>query len=144
MSWFNYIGLIIMAVIMIPNIVYAVKNKSDGADIHIGKLAVIFEQIGRYGCMIFMIFNIPYTYFDFWFDNALTVYICVNGILCASYLVFWIVCWNRSGKLKALSLSIIPSCIFLFSGVALASIPLIIFSIIFAIFHIYISCKTIR
>lgn len=31
MGWFNYYGLIIMAVIMIPNIVYAVKNKQTSA-----------------------------------------------------------------------------------------------------------------
>lgn len=28
MSWFNYVGLIIIAVIMIPNIIYAVKRKN--------------------------------------------------------------------------------------------------------------------
>ena len=27
MSWFNYYGLIIVAIILTPNIVYAVKNK---------------------------------------------------------------------------------------------------------------------
>ena len=27
MSWFNYIGLIIIAVIMIPNVVFAMTNK---------------------------------------------------------------------------------------------------------------------
>ncbi len=64
MSWFNYYGLAIMAVIMIPNIIYAVKKKNDGNDYH-NKAVEIFEQIGRYGCMFLMIFNIPYTYFNF-------------------------------------------------------------------------------
>ncbi len=35
MSWFNYYGLIIMAVIMIPNILYAVKRKNNDTDIYI-------------------------------------------------------------------------------------------------------------
>ena len=43
--------------------------------------------------------------------------------------------------LKALSLSIIPSCIFIFDGIVLASIPLAAFSVVFAVSHILISCK---
>lgn len=140
MNWFNYYGLAIMAVIMIPNIIYTVKRKG-GEGSFSNKFVGIAEQIGRYGCMVFMIFNIPYTYFNFWFDYALIVYLSVNGGLCLAYLIFWVICWNRTDKLKALSLSIIPSCIFLFSGVVLANIPLIVFSVIFAVNHILISYK---
>lgn len=140
MGWFNYYGLVIMAIVMIPNIIYAVKNKGGGGEYH-NKAVEALEQIGRYGCFVLMIFNIPYTYFDFWFDRALVVYLSVNGGLCLAYLIFWVVCRNSSGLLKALSLSIIPSCIFLFCGVVLANVPLIVFAVLFAVFHIYISCK---
>lgn len=142
MGWFNYYGLAVMAVIMIPNIVYAVKNKNPVNTYH-NKAVEVFEQIGRYGCMIFMIFNIPYTYFNFWFDYALIFYLSVNGALCIAYLIFWAVCWNNNGKLKALSLSILPSLIFLFSGVVLANIPLMAFAVLFAINHIIISYKNV-
>ncbi len=141
MDWFNYYGLAIMAVIMIPNIVYAVKHKDQGANYYHNKAVIVLEQIGRYGCFVLMIFNIPYTYFNFWFDYALTVYLSVNGGLCAAYLIFWFVCWNQNGKLKALSLSILPTCIFLFSGIVLANIPLIAFSVLFGVNHILISYK---
>lgn len=141
MGWFNYFGLAIMAIIMVPNIVYAIKNKNIIANTYNNKIVVALEQIGRYGCFAFMIFNIPYSYFNFWFDYALTIYLYINGALCIAYLIFWIICWNRNNKLKALSLSIIPSCIFLFSGIVLASIPLILFSVIFSINHILISYK---
>lgn len=141
MGWFNYYGLAVIAVIMIPNIVYAVTRKDGSATTYENKAATLFEQIGRYGCMIFMIFNVPYTYFNFWFDYALTVYLCLNGGLCLAYLIFWAVCWNRNGKLKALSLSIIPSCIFLFDGIILANILLLILSVIFTVCHILISVK---
>ena len=141
MGWFNYYGIAIMAIIMIPNIAYAVKHKDNVANNYNKKAVVILEQIGRYGCFVLMIFNIPYTYFDFWFDYALIVYLSVNSGLLIAYLIFWIICWNSHGKLKALSLSIIPSCIFLFSGVVLANIPLIAFAVLFAVNHIYISCK---
>lgn len=141
MSWFNYYGLAIMAIIMVPNIVYAIKHKNDVTNTYHNKAVEIAEQIGRYGCLVLMIFNIPYTYFNFWFDHALTVYLSVNGGLCLAYLIFWIICWKKNNLLKALSLSIIPSCIFLFSGIALANIPLIVFAIIFGVNHILISYK---
>ena len=140
MGWFNYYGLIVMAIVMIPNIVYAVKVKNF-ANAYKNKTVEILEQIGRYACFVLMIFNIPYTYFGFWFDNAITVYLSVNGCLCFAYLLFWIICRNRNGKLKALSLSVIPSVIFLFSGITLAYIPLIVFAVLFGINHILISYK---
>ena len=141
MGWFNYYGLAVMAVVMIPNIIYAVKNKGNVADTYNNKLATVAEQIGRYGCFAFMIFNIPYSYFNFWFDYAIIVYLAVNGGLCLAYLIIWIICRNKSGILRALALSVIPSCIFIFSGVMLLNIPLICFAVIFAVSHILISYK---
>ena len=143
MGWFNYYGLAVMAIIMIPNIVYAFKHKNDSVDTYHNKAVEVLEQTGRYGCFAFMIFNIPYTYFNFWFNYALTVYLSVNGGLCLAYIIFWIICCNRNGKLKALSLSILPSCIFLFSGIVLLNIPLIAFAVLFAVTHIFMSCKNI-
>ena len=141
MGWFNYYGLAIVAIIMIPNIVFAVKRKNEFANKYQNKVVEVLEQVGRYACLVLMIFNIPYTYFNFWFNHALVVYLSVNGVLCLTYVVFWIVCWNREGILRAIALSTIPSVIFLFSGVMLASIPLVAFSIVFGINHILLSCK---
>lgn len=141
MGWFNYYGLAITVIILIPNIVYAVTHNIGAENSYRNKAAEIFEQIGRYGCMAFMVFNIPYTYFNFWFAHALTVYLSVNGALCLAYLIFWTICRKSSGKLKALSLSILPSVIFLFSGTVLANIPLLAFATVFAATHILISYK---
>ncbi len=130
-----------MAIVMTPNIIYAAKCKNGVANNYNNKAVAIFEQIGRYGSFVFMIFNVPYLYLNFWFAHALTVYLSVNGVLCLAYLIFWIILWNSNGKLKALSLSIIPSCIFLFSSIILANIPLFIFAVIFAVNHVLISYK---
>ena len=141
MDWFNYYGLIFIAIIMIPNIIFAIKHKDGFANTYKNKAVEVMEQIGRYACFLLMIFNIPHTYFNFWFDCALIVYLTVNGILCLLYLIFWVICWNKNGKLKTLSLSAIPSAIFLFSGIVLANIPLIAFAILFGINHILLSYK---
>ena len=141
MGWFNYYGLAIVAIIMIPNIVFAAMHKDGFTNAYKNRVAEILEQIGRYACLVFMTFNIPYTYFDFWFGHALIVYIAVNSALLAAYLIFWIVCWKQNGKLKALSLSVLPSINFLFSGAMLLNIPLLVFAVIFAVNHILISYK---
>ena len=142
MDWFNYYGLAIMAVIMIPNIIFAIK-KGGTPNAYRNKTVEILEQIGRYGCFFLMIFNLPYTYFNFWFESALIVYLTINGGLCFAYLIFWVICRNKNNLLKTLSLSILPSCVFLFSGIVLGYIPLVCFATLFAPCHIFISCKNI-
>ena len=141
MGWFNYWGLGFVVVIMIPNIVFAIKHKDGFENAYHNKAVEVLEQIGRYFCLALMIFNIPYTYFDFWFGSALTVYLTVNGLLLLAYLIFWFVFWNDNGKLRALALSVTPSLIFLFSGIVLANIPLIAFAVLFAVNHILLSYK---
>ena len=139
MSWFNYYGLIAVAIILIPNIIIAVTDKGAFENKFNNKIIIVLEQIGRYGCMAFMVFNIPYTYFDFWFDSALTVYLIVNGALLVLYILGWIIFRKGRSAVKMLWLSINPTVLFLFSGIMLLSIPLIIFAIIFGIGHIAIS-----
>ena len=143
MDWFNYYGLVVMVIIMIPNIIYAVKNKDGFDGAYNNKVAQIAEQIGRYGCIAFMIFNIPCTYFGFYFENAIIVYIAVNTALLLAYCLSWIILWKKRGLVKALLLSVIPSVIFLFSSVMILSGLLFAFAVIFASAHILISVKTL-
>ncbi|MCH5161595.1 MAG: hypothetical protein J1G04_06150 [Clostridiales bacterium] len=141
MSWFNYYGLIAVAIILIPNIISAVVDKSTFENKYDNKPILVSEQIGRYGCMAFTVFNIPYTYFNFWFSHALSVYLIVNGTLLVLYLLGWIVFRKGRNAVKMLYLSITPTVIFLFGGIMLLSVPLIISSVIFGIGHIAISYK---
>ena len=140
MDWFNWVGLIFMVAIMSLNIVYAVKKKEDFSN-KVNKLWLLFEQIGRYGCMAFMIFNLPYTYFNFWFESAFLTYVIVNAILVLLYAVIFIATWNTKSLFKVISLSILPSLIFLFSGILLLNIPLMVFSVIFTVCHVTVSIK---
>lgn len=43
MGWFNYYGLAIMAIIMIPNIILAVKHKNVVASADINKAIIVAE-----------------------------------------------------------------------------------------------------
>ena len=141
MELFNFYGFIIILVIMIPNIVFMLKNKNGFENKYSNIKVEILEQIGRFACFLLMIINIPYLTKGYWFKNGEIIYICLNSILCVLYCLFWIIFWNKDGIVKSLLLSIIPSIMFLSSGIILLNIPLIIFSIIFSICHITISYK---
>ena len=88
-----------------------------------------------------MIFNIPYTYFNFWFENALIVYIAVDFTLLAVFLLTWAFYSKLGVVARSLILSIVPSIIFVVSGILLANIPLLVFSVIFAVCHVTLSYK---
>ena len=139
---FNPWGFLFLSIIMIPNIIFAIKNKEafeNSIQKKWFKILEIFEQIGRYGCFACMIFNISGTYFGFKSDLSFVIYLIVNFVFISAYCIIWIFCFNKNNLFKAISLSVIPSIIFLFSGIISQSILLIIFAIIFAPCHIAIS-----
>ena len=141
MEWFNVFGLVFITVIMIPNIIFAVKHKDAFENRNQNKAIEIIEQIGRFGCFSFMIFNIPFTWFGWWSEESFSIYLIVDALLIVLYLTLWIVCWRKNNVFRALALSIIPSVIFLFSGIMCRSLLLIISSLLFAPTHIFISYK---
>ena len=63
MEWFNVFGLIFIVVIMIPNIVFAIKCKDGFDNKGNNKYVEVMEQVGRFGCFGLMIINIPGTWF---------------------------------------------------------------------------------
>lgn len=88
-----------------------------------------------------MFINIPGTYLGFWNLICLFIYIAVESILVLAYIVIWIVCFRKNNLFRAVSLSVIPSVIFLFGGIIYASWLLVISAVIFAPCHIMISVK---
>ena len=136
-EWFNYYGLIIMVLMIVPNIIFAITHKNNQPQVN--KTIEALEQVGRYGCFALMIFNIPFVCSGFYFESAELVYLVTNGILICSYLLIWTICWNRHMKFRSYALSILPTAIFVFSSIILGYYLLLLFSIIFGICHIYIS-----
>lgn len=141
MDWFNLCGLIFVAVILIPNIIFAAAHPDGFENKYKNKAVETLEQIGRFGCFGFMFISPPFVCFGYPFDGAQTVYIVLGAALTALYCFGWAVFWHESSVRKALTLSILPSLLFLESGILTLHIPLIILSVIFAICHITISYK---
>ena len=144
MGWFNIFGLVFIVVIMIPNIVFAIKCKEAFENKWSNKVVELLEQIGRFGCFGFMIFNVPGTWFGWWSDEAFAIYLIVDSLLIVLYCIIWIICWKKNNVFRALALSIIPAVVFMFSAVMSRSILLIIASMLFAPTHIMISYKNVK
>ena len=144
MEWLNVFGLVMVAVIMIPNILFAMKCKDGFVNKWNNKSVETVEQIGRFGCFGFMIINIPGTWFGWWSDEAFAVYLVVDAVLVTLYCVIWAVWFRKSSVFRALALSIIPSVLFLFSGIMSLSILLTIAALLFAPSHIMLSYQNAK
>ena len=138
MDWLNIYGLVIMIIIMIPNIVFAMREKNFGSKYN-NKLIEVIEQIGRFGSMFLMIFNISFLNYGYWFSNAKKVYMILVAVLALAYCLTWVLYFKKATISKAMALAIIPTLIFLFSGLISLNILLIITSVLFGIGHLIIS-----
>ena len=144
MGWINIFGLVFMVIIMIPNVVFALKCRDGFENRQKNKIIEVLEQVGRYGCFAFMLINIPGTWFGWASDEAFALYLIVDAVLVTAYCVIWAVCFKKNSVFRALSLSVIPSVIFLFSGIMSRSVLLMISAIVFAPCHILISYKNAK
>ena len=144
MAYLNFFGLILMILIMIPNIIYAIKCKGDFGKLpqtKFWKILEVFEQIGRYGCFACMIFNIPGTCFGFASGNLFSTYLIVDFVLVFAYCIIWIFCFKKNNLFRAVALSVLPSFVFFFSGILSRSLLLTFSALIFAPCHVAISVK---
>jgi len=78
MEWLNIFGLILVVLILVPNIIYAFKFR-DQKNKCTNKIMNIIEQVGRYGCMFLMIFNIGIAEFGFASKAMFLVYLIGNA-----------------------------------------------------------------
>lgn len=141
MKWFNFYGLIFIAVIMIPNIIFAMKHKDGFVNKYKNKAVETLEQVGRIGCFVFIFFNIKPAVLGYWFKGGWIVYLVSGAVLTVAYVLGWIVFRNESSVRKSMYLSIVPSVLFIVCGVFTLNIPLMVSSLIFTPCHIIISYK---
>ena len=138
--WLNIFGLIIIVLIMIPNIIYAIKVKNQQNKCN-NKFMNILEQIGRYACMFLMVFNIGIAELGFRSVEMFITYLFGNAILIVAYWIIWMLYFGTPSFLKQIALAAIPTAIFLLCGVTMGHWLLIVFAVIFGVGHIYVTCK---
>lgn len=138
-NWMDWYGLALMAVILVPNALFARAHPEGFDNLWRNRWVELLEQAGRLGCFGFMIVRIPPLYLGLWCGR--TVYLLVSALLTAAYCLVWLVWWNRDGLFRAIALSVLPSALFLFCGAAARNLPLLAAAVAFAPCHITISVK---
>ena len=88
MNYINIHGLIIIIIIMIPNIIFAMKENHFKSKYN-NKIIEVIEQIGRFGSIGLMIFNIPFLNNGYRFTNGRLLYIFLTSILSIVYCFVW-------------------------------------------------------
>lgn len=122
---------------LIPNIFFAIKN-IDEKNLCTNRFMNVIEQIGRYACIVLMWLPLLVREFDFPSTAGFIVYLVGNGALIAAYRILFIYYDRKSVKL-ALALAIIPSCIFLLSGITLRHWLLAAAAVLFAVGHVFVT-----
>lgn len=138
MSWLNKFGLLIMVLMLPPNILYAFKTKTAENKCK-NKAMNVSEQIGRYGSMLFMIFNIGIYEFGFRSNETFGLWKISMIVLILLYWFYWFLYFRSQQLFTAMMLAIIPSIIFISSGYLYRHWLLLIFGILFSIGHIFVT-----
>lgn len=141
MEWLNFYGLALMAIIMVPNIIFAATHRDGFENLYQNKAVEVLEQVGRFGSFAFMFLQIPSLCGGFAFPAARTLYLAFGFGLAALYCLGWALFWKESSVRKALALSILPSLMFIACGAFSLNFPLLASAAIFAPMHILLSYK---
>lgn len=142
-NWFNILGLYVMICVLIPNIIYAIKFKGVKNKCT-NKIMNIVEQVGRYACMILMVFCIGTRGFGFRSVEECIIYLLGNGFLILLYWIIWILFFIKQKAWKSMALAILPTAIFLLSGITQRYVWLIAGAVIFGVAHIYVTYKNVK
>ena len=137
-GWINLFGGIIVILMLIPNIVYALKNR-DEQNLCENRLMNAVEQVGRYGCIALMWLPLLVWKFGFRSVFEMLLYFAGNEALLFAYWVVYGRYLKQRTARRALALAVIPTCIFLLSGLLLRHWLLVGFALLFAVGHIYVT-----
>lgn len=143
-GWLNLFGAGIVILILIPNIIYAVKRGQAVSEDEVPKYLSICEQIGRYGCIVLMWLPLFVWKFDFNSESALLFYLISCGVLLLGYFLFWVLYARKKTLTSAMALAVIPAVLFLLSGVLLRHWALAAFAVLFGFSHCMITYLTHR
>lgn len=142
-SFINLCGLLIVVIMLIPNVIYAIKVK----DVSYRKVHIaigVLEQVGRYGSMLLMILPLGMKEFGFASVAEMFVYLFGNVILLVVYLTTWIFYYKKRSLFSAMMLAVVPTLIFLISGITLRHVLLIITAVVFGVAHGYITYQNYK
>ena len=137
-GWINWVNAAAVVYLILINMIAAKKGLSENFN---SKYLFInfLEQVGRYGCMAFMILPVFTKGWKFGFASVaeMLIWLCLTILALIAYSILWL--RKATGGASILyGLAIVPVILFLLNGILLRHIALIIASLIFGIFHFII------
>lgn len=142
-AWFNVEGLIFIVLLLAPNLLYAIKFRG-AKNACMNRIFHVLEQIGRYASMFLMIFNIGIAEFGFSGPGAWLCYMIGNASMLLAYWVMWFLYFKKQRLWISMALAILPTCIFLVSGITMRHVLLIISAMIFGIGHCFVTYQNAK
>ena len=137
-GWINIFGAAVVVLLLIPNVIYAVKNKGEQNRCY-NRAMVLLEQVGRYACIVLMWLPLLVWKFGFRSVPEMLLYFVGNGALLLAYWLVFARYMKEKTARRAMALAVIPACIFLLSGLLLRHWLLVGFGLLFAVGHIYVT-----
>lgn len=135
---FSATGLLLVVLLLVPNIVYALRGPGMVNKCKLVPLGVA-EQVGRYGCMALMVLPLGVWEFSFSSHVAFILWCTVAVALICGYYLCWLFYFRAPTLPVALWLAILPSALFILRGVFLRHWLLVACGILFAMGHIFIT-----
>lgn len=145
MQTFNIIGLIFVLGLIFPETLYYFSLKKQGKlkyiDFKNKKQIFIIAYAVKLVCFILMIINIPGLYKGFFFDMGNIYYYAINISLVLLNIQAWVKFWDKFLKVRTYFVTILAIGVFIYSGIMLRYVLLIVMGVLFMITNIYLSIK---
>lgn len=138
MNIINYFNIVIVVIMLLPNIVYAIKVH-DFKNLCTSKAMIIAENISRIACIAFMIVPLGQREFGFPSAESFIIYVFGNIILLAIYVAVWFSYFKKANRAKGIVLSVVPPVIFVLCGLTLEHWLLVFAGALFGVSHIYVA-----
>lgn len=139
-SWINGWGAMIVIIMLIPNIIFMIRNPHLENKCE-NRFLNMLEQVGRYTSMILMIFPVLIWKFEFHSSFEMIFYMVVTSVLLFLYLLVWCFYFKSYSKNKEILLALLPSLIFIICGILLRHWLLFIAGVMFCIGHVYVTIQ---
>lgn len=143
MGWLSLMGLIIVALLLLPNIIFTVK-KQETTGCYIKGWVDNVEKVTRITTMLLMIFQLGVTDGGFSSIGAFMLYLFGNAALLIAYWVLWILYKRRQTLKRRLILVEIPCIVYLLCAVTLQHWLLLVSAVIFAVSHTHVQQEKMK
>lgn len=142
MDWLNLPGLMMVVALLAPNLLYALKRHGSlrrrGQE---SRLWTALEQLGRFGCMALMCVHTGVWDFGYASEAWRIVWLSVGMTILCAYCLVWVFHFRRESRITALSLALLPTLLFLLSGLAWRNVPLMALSLLFGAAHTVVTMQ---